>query len=140
MVASESRHLPLFAAVRELALARTLDAVAATVRATARQLTGADGATFVLRVGDDCHYVAEDAIAPLWIGQQFPMSDCISGWVMREKQAAAIPDVYDDPRIPPDAYRPTFVRSLLMVPVHRDDPLAAIGLYWADRHLATAHE
>jgi GAF domain-containing protein len=59
------------------------------------------------------------------------MSACISGWCMLERRAAVIPDVYQDDRIPQDAYRPTFVRSLAMVPVRQDDPIAAMGAYWA---------
>jgi len=51
-----------------------------------------------------------------------------------------IPDIYSDDRIPYDAYRPTFVKSLLMVPVRRDDPIAAIGAYWAAHHAATPVE
>ena len=51
-----------------------------------------------------------------------------------------IPDIYSDDRIPHDAYRPTFVKSLAMVPVRREDPIAAIGAYWADYHVATPVE
>jgi diguanylate cyclase (GGDEF)-like protein len=31
-------------------------------------------------------------------------------------------------------YEPTFVRSLAMLPVRRNDPLGAIGVYWAANH------
>jgi two-component sensor histidine kinase len=99
---------------------------------SARTLIGADGITFVLREGDVCHYAEEDAIGPLWKGQRFPMSACISGWCMIEKRAAVVRDIYQDDRIPHDAYRPTFVRSLAMVPVRQDDPIAAMGAYWAN--------
>jgi putative two-component system response regulator len=104
------------------------------VRTAARRLTGADGATFVLRDEDFCYYADEDAISPLWKGRRFPMSTCISGWTMLNRQPVAIPDIYRDDRIPHDAYRPTFVRSLAMVPIRRLDPVGAIGNYWADHH------
>ena len=58
------------------------------VRTAARQLVGADGVTFVLREGDDCAYLEEDAIAPLWKGCRFPMRQCISGWVMMRLHTA----------------------------------------------------
>lgn len=103
------------------------------VRSAARELTGADGATFVLRDGDKCFYADEDAIAPLWKGQRFPMSACISGWVMLHRRAAVIEDIYADERIPADAYRPTFVKSLAMVPIRTAEPIGAIGNYWASR-------
>jgi light-regulated signal transduction histidine kinase (bacteriophytochrome) len=112
----------------------------AIVRRVARELTGADGATFVLRDGDKCYYADEDAIAPLWKGQRFPMSHCISGWVMLNREPAIIPDIYDDPRIPSAAYRPTFVKSLIMVPIRKESPFGAIGNYWAHNHQATTEE
>jgi len=130
----------LVAAVRELSHARTIEDVAAVVRATARALVGADGATFVLRDGDQCHYFDEDAIGPLWKGRRFPAETCISGWAMVHGETAVIPDIYGDPRIPADAYRPTFVKSLVMVPVRREAPMAAIGTYWATRHAASERE
>lgn len=104
----------------------------AVVTHAIRTLLKADGATFVLRDGSRCFYVEEDAISPLWKGQRFPMSACISGWCMLHSQAVAIPDIQRDPRIPQEAYRPTFVRSLAMAPVRRDAPLAALGAYWSE--------
>ncbi|MBN2711494.1 MAG: PAS domain-containing protein [Planctomycetes bacterium] len=106
----------------------------------ARQLTGADGVTFVLRDGANCYYAEEDAISPLWKGNRFPLNTCISGWVMLNRQNAEIEDIYQDPRIPHDAYRPTFVKSLAMVPVRRDDPVAAIGAYWSTHHKPSRDE
>ena len=106
----------------------------------ARDLSGADGATLVLRDGDDCYYADEDAIAPLWKGVRVPLNACISGWVMANKQPVAIEDVYADPRIAANVYRPTFVQSLVVVPVCREAPVAAIGAYWATRHRAEARE
>src|SRR2546427_2508336 len=123
-----------------LSLAWDLDRIMAVVRCAARELTGADGATFVLRDGDQCHYVEEDAIAPLWKGRRFPMNTCISGWVMLNRQPAVIEDIYADPRIPADAYRPTFVKSLVMVPIRTSDPVGAIGNYWATRRQPRAEE
>jgi signal transduction histidine kinase len=120
--------------VQQLSLARSLAAVMEIVRVAARQLAGADGATFVLRDGDRCFYADEDAIAPLWKGQRFPMSACISGWAMMNAGAAVIKDIYQDARIPHDAYRPTFVKSLVMTPIRTAAPVGAIGVYWAKMH------
>src|SRR5262249_38324622 len=82
----------------------------------------------------------EDAISPLWKGQRFPLSSCISGWVMLNHQSVVLEDIYADPRIPADAYRPTFVKSLAMVPIRTDSPIGAIGNYWARRHVPDARE
>jgi signal transduction histidine kinase len=126
--------------VNDLATASDLAAVTGLVRSAARELTGADGITIVLREGDVCYYADEDAIAPLWKGSRFPLDKCISGWAMEHASTVVLPDIYADPRIPQEAYRPTFVKSLAMVPVRPPNPIAAIGAYWASRHEATAGE
>lgn len=126
--------------VKSLSRARSVDAIVDIVRRGARALNLADGATFVLRDGELCHYVDEDAIQPMWKGLRFPMSTCISGWAMLNGQAAVIPDIYADDRIPHDAYRPTFVKSLVMVPIRAEAPIGAIGNYWATPHAATPDE
>jgi hypothetical protein len=130
----------LVTVVQRLSQARTLEAIQAIVRRAARELTHADGATFVLRDVNLCYYADEDAISPLWKGQRFPISACISGWAMLNRQAAIIEDIYADSRIPHDAYRPTFVKSLVMMPIRTVEPIGAIGAYWASRHKATAEE
>src|SRR6201986_4684478 len=127
----------LVAVVQELSRARTLEDIQVIVRSAARQLTGADGATFVLRDGEKCFYADEDAIEPLWKGMRFPLSACISGWAMLNKRAAVIEDIYADARIPADAYRPTFVKSLAMVPIRTSDPIGSIGNYWAKQRMPT---
>jgi diguanylate cyclase (GGDEF)-like protein len=122
---------------QDLSHAATMQDVQRVVRTAARRLTAADGATLVLRDGDECFYADEDAIEPLWKGERFPLSTCISGWSMLNGEAAAIEDIYADDRIPHDAYRETFVKSLLMVPIVAREPIGAIGVYWARQHLAT---
>lgn len=126
--------------IEDLSTARTVEDVAAVIRVRARQISGADGVTFVLRDGDDCHYLDEDAVGPLWKGRRFPMAQCISGWAMLNGQTAVIRDIYQDDRIPHDAYRPTFVKSLVMTPVRPADPIAAIGAYWSSVRAPTLEE
>jgi len=127
-------------ALNDLDAVRDLTGVGEVVRTAARRVTGAMGATFVLRDGDSCFYADEDAIAPLWKGQRFPMSSCISGWAMLNVATAIVPDIEADPRIPLAAYRPTFVRSLAMVPVGAPEPVAAIGAYWSVTRTPTQAE
>lgn len=126
--------------VQQLSLARDINKIMSVVRTAARGLTGADGATFILRDNDLCFYADEDALTPLWKGERFPMKACISGWAMLHKETVVIPDIYKDERIPIFAYEPTFVKSLVMVPIRTIDPIGAIGNYWADEHVATAEE
>lgn len=130
----------LIETIQQLSECKSIDDVAAIVRHAARLLVGADGATFVLQERGRCYYADEEAIAPLWKGMRFPMETCISGWCMLNKQQVVIDDIYEDPRIPHEAYRPTFVKSLIMTPVRKSDPMAAIGTYWAEHHVAGAEE
>jgi signal transduction histidine kinase len=130
----------LVAAVQELSLARNLDTIIGIVRRAARQMSRADGATFILRDGDKCFYVDEDAIAPLWKGQRFPAHTCVSGWAMTNRRPEVVKDISADNRIPQDAYRSTFVKSLVVVPIRTEAPIGAIGVYWATRHVASDFE
>jgi len=129
----------LVAAAQELARARSLQDILDVVRITGRQLAGADGATFVLKDGDKCFYVDESAIGPLWKGLRFPLENCVSGWVMNNNKPVAIEDIYKDHRVPIDAYRPTFVKSMMMVAVG-NPAVGAIGNYWSTEHQATEQE
>lgn len=117
-------------AVTRLRSVESFEVLCRVVVAAARTVASAEGATFVVRDGDRCFYVDEDALAPLWKGQRFPISQCISGWAMQHAEPAQIPDITVDPRIPQAAYLPTFVRSLVSVPVGVVDPIGAIGVYW----------
>jgi hypothetical protein len=118
----------------------TVAGVELILRNSARAAVAADGATVVRREEGTCFYSQEDAMSPLWQGQRFPLTECISGWAMLHHQTVVIPDIRLDDRIPQQAYRPTFVRSLLMVPIDVDYPVGAIGIYWSQLHTATRAE
>ena len=130
----------LISAIRELSFAHDLDAVIAVVRRVARDLTDADGVAFILRDGNQCHYVEENSKTPLWKGRRFPMSDCIAGWAMHNRQTVAIEDIHSDPRINREMFRGTFVRGLVVVPVRRENPVGAIGAYWAEKRAPRPEE
>lgn len=126
--------------LEKLSLAGDVKAITQIVAEAARKLTGADGTTFVLRENEKCYYANEDAISPLWKGQKFPMEACISGWSMLHKEVVSIRDIYLDSRIPHAAYRPTFVKSLCMVPIRSQDPVGAIGNYWSREYTPSPEE
>jgi signal transduction histidine kinase len=130
----------LMSAVERLAAADDELAVASILRSAARRLTGADGVSVVLKKGDRVHYVDEDAVGPLWKGQDFPIEACISGWAIMNRETVVIEDISRDPRIPLAAYQPTFVKSLAMAPVGMPNPIAAIGAYWATKRRPTDDE
>ncbi len=135
-----SRLEKLVQALQELTVAQTVEDVQRIVVQSARKLIGADGAAVVFREKDQCYYVAEDAIAPLWKGKHFPINSCVSGWVIQSKQAAIIPDIYADKRVPHEDYRPTFVKSLAMVPININGAIGAIGNYWNHHYKASEIE
>jgi two-component sensor histidine kinase len=134
----DERNALLIEAIEKLAGAGAMDDVVATLRATTRRLIGADGIAVILREDEQCWYVEEDAMGPLWKGHKFPLASCISGWAMVHKETVVIEDIRQDQRIPQELYRDTFVRSLLMVPVRSADPIGAIGAYWSDCYRASA--
>lgn len=130
----------LIQVVQELSLAENLNGVMKIVRSAARKIANADGATFVLKENDLCFYADEEAISPLWKGMKFPMKICISGWSMNHKKQIFIPDIYQDNRVPQDSYRPTFVQSLVMTPIRKDNPIGAIGTYWSFNATPTSEQ
>ena len=130
----------LLTAVENLARAGTTEDIVELLRTSARRLVGCDGVTMVIRDGELCHYVEEDAVGPLWKGRKFSMSECISGWAMLHKQTAVIPDITGDARIPAHLYRDTFVRSLVMSPVGVEHSVGALGAYWSQVYQPSDYE
>ena len=130
----------LLAAIESLARAGTSEEIIELIRTSARRLVGCDGIALIIRDGDLCHYVEEDAVGPLWKGRKFAMTECISGWAMLHKQTAVIADIATDERIPLHLYSDTFVRSLVMAPVGLDHPIASLGAYWAQVYQPSDYE
>ncbi len=126
----DDQGMRLAVAAKRLAAARSIDEVAAVLCDTARDIVGSDGIAVVLREDGVCHYVAEDAIEPLWRGARFPMTECVSGWAMLNRESVVIPNLEGDPRVPQIAYHRTSMRSLAMVPMGAPEPVAALGAYW----------
>lgn len=102
------------------------------LRAQARAIAEADGVAVVERIGEEVAYVGEDAIAPLWTGQRFPIGHCVTGLAMTRRERIVIPDIRHDPRVPLNLYLSTFVRSMAIYPLGSPRPIAALGLYWRE--------
>jgi GAF domain-containing protein len=121
-------------ALDQLGRAGSADDALEILREHARTITQADGVCVIRREADEVHYVGEDAIAPLWTGQRFPIEQCISGLAILEREPIVIPDIRTDPRVPLNAYLATFVASMAMFPLGSGKPFAAIGAYWREPH------
>lgn len=130
----------LLTAVENLARAGTTKDIVEVIRAGARRLVGCDGIAMIIRDGELCHYVEEDAVGPLWKGRKFAMAECISGWAMLHRQTAVIGDIAQDARIPMHLYADTFVRSLVMAPVGGEHAIGALGAYWSQPYQPTGYE
>jgi PAS domain S-box-containing protein len=128
----EARWIQLSEASERLAAARSLPAIVDILRRTARDIVDAEGIAVVIREGGNCFYAAEDAVGPLWAGNRYPLETCVSGWAMTRAETVIIRDIRLDERVPQAAYAPTFVRSLVMAPIGRPAPVAALGAYWSD--------
>ena len=130
-------HIPrtpareLLETIEQLARAASTEEIIEVIRAGARSLIGSDGIALVMNDQGACHYVEEDAVGPLWKGHKFKMEECVSGWAMLNRETVVIPDVSDDRRVPYHLYKDTFVRSLVMAPIGVEQPLGALGAYWA---------
>jgi L-methionine (R)-S-oxide reductase len=122
--------LGLALAAAQLDAARSQEDVVSVLRKTAREIVGSDGIAVILREGESVFYAAEDAIEPLWRGRRFALTACVSGWAILNDATAIVPDIACDPRVPIAAYRTTSMRSLVVVPIGRPEPVAALGAYW----------
>ncbi|MGQ5521801.1 sensor histidine kinase [Chitinimonas sp. PSY-7] len=122
----------------QIAQARRQDEVLSLVLSAVRNLALADGATFIMRDGDQSYYAEEDAIAPMWLGQRQLFTSCMGGQAMMQARQIIVPDIYADPKVQHAHYRPTFARSLVMTPILQASPQAAIGAYWAQPYTPDA--
>lgn len=118
------------AATEALMQAGSLAEILEVLRSDARAILRSDGVTVIMRERDQVRYVGEDAIAPLWTGQRFPIGSCISGMAMTQRRTIVIPDIRADPRVPLDLYQSTFVSRVAIAPIGVGKPVAAIGAYW----------
>jgi signal transduction histidine kinase len=127
-------------AIREVTGQPDPSSVIKAVKRAARRICGAQGITFALRENDQCYFVDEESIAPMWKGKRIPLKDCISGWSILNEENVIIEDIHNDPRITGADLEPAFVRSLAIIPVGASQPVAAIGCYWSALYLPTKQE
>lgn len=111
-----------------------------SLKQAAKQLTCSDATSLVLRQGDDCHYIDEESDQPLWKGESFPLSACITGWSMLNATTVIVEDIFKDARIPLALYQGKNIHSLLVVPIDHEHAIGAISVYWKKRHAPSQSE
>ncbi|HXY27596.1 MAG TPA: sensor domain-containing diguanylate cyclase [Acidimicrobiales bacterium] len=102
----------------------------------ARRLADAELAALARRDGDQCRFVAEDAVAPRWHNRRVALGTSASGRAILQGRTLVIADVDADP----DAgvfERGGIVRSLVVVPLRPTDPIGSIVVGWPEPHQAT---
>ncbi|MBN1608601.1 MAG: PAS domain-containing protein [Polyangiaceae bacterium] len=127
-------------AVQELSRARSVECIVELVCRAARSLTDSDGAAVAFREGHSCRYLDENAVEPLWKGQQFELEGDVVGFAIEQRQCAFIGDIHTDERFSRDRFRSTFVHSVLVVPLGLDEPVGTVEALWATAHHGSADE
>jgi diguanylate cyclase (GGDEF)-like protein len=125
---------------QNLCLARSLEEITKIVLASVREITNSDGANFILLDYGFSYYVDENAIAPLCKGQRFPINFDIAGSVMLSGKTSIIEDISNDNKNIRHFYQETFVKSMVIVPICRQQAIGAIATYWSYQHQATTEE
>jgi len=114
-----------------LCSANSLPELAQAVRAITCYRLGCAGVSLALVDDDQIFHADEDRIAPVWAGQRYPLTECLTSWALLHDQPVLINDIELDERVPDGAYRSVEVRSMLAVPISGPDgPVATIGAYW----------
>uniref|UniRef100_UPI003A8B04A4 GAF domain-containing protein n=1 Tax=Sphingomonas sp. GlSt437 TaxID=3389970 RepID=UPI003A8B04A4 len=114
----------------QLMQAVSIDEAVEVVRSVGRAITGADGIAIVRRIGDRSAYVAEDSVAPLWAGRDFPLNECVAGTTILRNQPILVPDIERSDDVPLNLYLSTYVRRMAVYPFGLDEPVGAIAAYW----------
>lgn len=123
--------------IQKLSNTTNLTQVARIVSNAARHMCEADAATFIVKQGDQCVYADEDAPATLWKGREFPMAECISGWVMKHRVPSMIKHMDGDARVPARENNDMELTSMVMVPIGTKRVVGAIGVYWSEEHVVS---
>jgi diguanylate cyclase (GGDEF)-like protein len=113
----------LVAVIQELSRIRDMRALHAVVSSAAHKLAGTVGAHIYLHAGSN-------GSVPIEPVGRAPVDVCIGKWVVQHRRPVLVSDIADELCIPAEPRRAQNVKSLLMVPIRRSNPIGAIGSYW----------
>ncbi|BDI34450.1 hypothetical protein CCAX7_65010 [Capsulimonas corticalis] len=97
-----------------------LDGTLNLIVARTMELTRAHGAVVELAEGDELFYRAACGSVSSNVGLRLKIGESLSGRCVREDQALWCDDALVDPRVNADACRKLNIRSMIVVPLHRD--------------------
>lgn len=104
--------------------------VIAQLRASAREIAGADGIAIVRREGDEVVCLTENAVAPLWSGRRFPINTCVSRRPLIEGVPVVVHDLDHDVEVRERDNLPPFIKSIAVYPLGGAPLPMALGIHW----------
>lgn len=113
-----------------VALTATVEEVVETTLCAARDLTGANGAAFVLGEGHRCWEVSAGRNCPIRESGGFPLNLCVCSWLALNRSFAVVDDVQTDLGIPTDVVRPPYMKGLVTTPVRVPGTFCGMNVYW----------
>jgi two-component sensor histidine kinase len=134
-------HLRLLSdALEELCSARTEDDAVRQSAERAQKICNVSGMAVVLAGGEQFLYMPGSSPDTLTHVIGARVITRMSSWTLEAMQTAVVPDIHRDERTRSHTNGHTFARSLVVVPVGRVAPFAAVTFAWAQEHWPSASE
>ena len=92
----------------------------------AQQLTGADGAVIDMIEGDEIVYRAASGQAAGCVGQRLKIGASLAGLAIRQRAILRCDDAETDPRVDREACRRSGTRSIIVIPLLRDEQVLGL--------------
>lgn len=128
----------LSALLRDVGHAESVPKLAKKVCPAVRRLLPCDAVGFLLFEGDRVTFAEGDAAHRAWRTERSAFDPLIASW-LRRGDPAIVEDTRTDQQISPEAYRPTFARSLAAQPIG-SPPRGALVAYWTTPRRPTSRE
>jgi len=129
-----SRLEILVDSIKEFSTAHELSEVYHTAVSAARRLTDAESSAMIIKEGDTCQCVDEDASEPLLKGQKVSQGDCIADYVLSSGKPMIVEDMEKDLQITKEPFKNIQVKSLAIFPIHSQVTLGAMALLWRESY------
>jgi two-component sensor histidine kinase len=134
-------HLRLLSdALDELCSARSDEDVVRLSALLAQRICNVSGKAVVLAAGEQFLFSPGSSPDTLTHAIGSRVITRMSAWTLETAQTAVVPDIHRDERTRSHTNGPTFARSLVVVPVGRVTPFAAVTFAWAQEHWPSASE
>jgi PAS domain S-box-containing protein len=130
---------PVFRTIRTVATAPDVPHLAAALQRAARDLTGAQEVTFVLRQDDAVAEIGIRATAADVSTERVPLATDLARMVLERGEPIVIADSAHAEQLFPGASRLMPTGSIAVVPVHRHAVTGALVAYWSAPFVAGAH-